>query len=1612
MAATHSQLSSVCPEGIKTFNFGWATTPVSKPLLFKTQVGHTLLQAITSVHTEHLDKVCVSVNGITYDRDKWNYQPKETDIVVATLVPNDPVSLGFTLGQLAFIIGVGVAAVVVGYLLFRPETPKNEDANRIPSLRGAKNTMRKYEPFRAVSGKRIIAPDYLAEPYTVRRGQNEWLRLLLCVGYGPLKLENFRIGETSLDAYEHNIAWIDHYENTDESAVRALWPNDVVEDAPNITILGPSSSINSAEIGVTDGPRAITRQLANGTDRVIAEFMLTKGLIDNDQKDKYNSVGVEHSYFDPVLEKTIKIVRISRNNSGRYRPQAGTLIRMSGSGSYKTTDTYRLVSQFRYAARTTRLTSNSIQFRSWTFPSSAILKIDGNLAHIDMGELEGKTKQCRFYNESDDNGNPIITSTTYNVNQGLAAWAHLAKSPKQYRGDVTYTPVGGDASNLVTQTGKIFPRETPNDAGIQDEVLFTKIRSIRNQTESQFQQVLGYGKPLLNVDGVKVRNFRPVVIAVEVKATDQLSGMIDTFNVESTMCVPQDWEADWRNWPSLSIHPSENPADAFRWQMQGPWTDSPLPNERIDLDGLEDWRDVCNQPAPDNVYDGAQWRISYANQEESTLQVELQKIAFTGRAEYSFDDLRHGVVQKVRQETPVQIFTPKNSWGFQANRSYPEVVDGVRFEFDNELKEYQQDENIFFDPRITENNRLGKTAGITLQGIPDADMAYRLARLTFYEQTLQREAYKFTTDIEGLVARRGSLVRIQHDVLDVGLGSGRVLEKGDGFIRIDEVINLEENTVYGLQFRLSDGVIPPPVQATYTSDGVFTVDNSDIEDLLVGDFLTYGDLGLETIDALVVGIEYGQDTECSMSLVNYDQNVYNFDDDPALNPIPEFNSRLNLRSEWLPPEPPQLTTLDEEAGINISLSQLYLSIEYEAQLDQPAESFYFQARSVLLEDDDFEGELSVDSDDGADWEFAGIVPEGETNYVFNEIQRGTGYRFRARTRGRENFYSRYSDPVNVIIPLDFPPPNVQNLEFKHTIDGIVLTWDRVADPDLADYEIRTNTNVGEVDGLVDNVTSVRDNVGYNDEEVTYYVYARTIYNSYSLQATEVVVPTFYVPPVLSGRQQDDSLNGTRVRWVAISTSSTFPREYLTGYEVRTDTDVGEDDGLETFVTETAFNAGYIKLGEEPTYYIYAKSVGGYYSPTGLEIVPDAPPVNAVESLLGVPIDNTAILDWEEPDVLIYPIRTYNVEEQLPGRNIFESVGSFSATYATLVEREGGNYTYRVRPVDFAGNVGPWREVALRLFNPTDFVLIYSKTVDIADGDVVNGVIDFDPEGISRAYFPLSTTKTVQDYIDEVEALSPPAPDTIFFDDETIFFDDETVTFELIGGSLQDKNDFVGVYTPQLTLTGEGYYEKVFDIFDGQPETDLFIRDNVVEIGFDWQYIQQNQEVEVRSTIEWSEDGVTWIDEVDGTQVFIEDEFRYVRVRIYFDATDNTSGLPFVRLNSLDINIDIKQRTDQGEADIVGAGDPNFPTEIPFSKVRDANTGEDVNIFIDVLAVNATIEYENNDDEPITVYTEFEYREDPNDPTSPIVRDRFKAYAQNTDTGAFVPARISWIARGF
>jgi len=146
-------------------------------------------------------------------------------------------------------------------------------------------------------------------------------------------------------------------------------------------------------------------------------------------------------------------------------------------------------------------------------------------------------------------------------------------------------------------------------------------------------------------------------------------------------------------------------------------------------------------------------------------------------------------------------------------------------------------------------------------------------------------------------------------------------------------------------------------------------------------------------------------------------------------------------------------------------------------------------------------------------------------------------------------YSAYNTPVNVIVPIDFPPPPVtaESLAFEHRNEGTIVSWDRINDPDRDYFEVRTDTDVGNTVGLLVRSNDVEANIGYINTATTVYVFPRTVYGVYAETSPSLAITTPATDVIdtgaIIGSEKDLSIS---LSWVLPFTNSDqYSIDYVT-----------------------------------------------------------------------------------------------------------------------------------------------------------------------------------------------------------------------------------------------------------------------------------------------------------------------------------------------------------------------------------------------------------------------------------------------------------------------------------
>lgn len=461
---------------------------------------------------------------------------------------------------------------------------------------------------------------------------------------------------------------------------------------------------------------------------------------------------------------------------------------------------------------------------------------------------------------------------------------------------VQYAPVGSPSWNpSLWNTAGTFSITEGRPTAIRRSMKWSVItgqydvRLIRLTGDSDDPKILddSYWTVLRTIKNITPINLtaKPAQVAIRIKATEQLNGIIDQFNaVFQLRCL--DWNSGTSTWIEGE---TSNPASIFRYVLQGAANHRPYPDSLIDLTSLQNWHVFC-------VANG--FTFNHVKDYRSSIWDTLNAVCSAGRASITRIDGRIGVVYDYLQTVPVQHFTPRNSWDFSAKKNFFTPIHAWKVQFINENEGWREDERIVYDDGYTSANAT-KFETMSLVGATNSDLAWKHGRYHIASLRLRPESYSFNVDVEYLVCVRGDLVKISHDVLLVGLGSGRVksITTNAGYIETittDEIFTMEAPNYYSFRARQSSGasvLIPVNTIAGDTNTLTLTIPVLIANGPAVGDLVMFGESGSESIDCIIKSIEPSSDLTAMLTCVDLASAIYSSD----TGTIPAYTSPLTAR---------------------------------------------------------------------------------------------------------------------------------------------------------------------------------------------------------------------------------------------------------------------------------------------------------------------------------------------------------------------------------------------------------------------------------------------------------------------------------------------------------------------------------------------------------------------------------------------------------------------------------------------------------------------------------------------------------------------------------------------
>lgn len=379
------------------------------------------------------------------------------------------------------------------------------------------------------------------------------------------------------------------------------------------------------------------------------------------------------------------------------------------------------------------------------------------------------------------------------------------------------------------------------------------------------------------------------IIEMRHRATEELSGAIQNYSCIVKAFIPL-FKLAGGKWVFDKLAFSNNPADVFIAVLVDPayrnrikWAEI---EDYVDMDQIADWRTACD----------GMFTCNLTVSSLTTMAETLNMIAATGRATTAFRDGRLTVIRELKDAIPVQLVTPKNSSDFSASMAYLPKPKGVRVSY------IDADEDLFDRVEaVVGYNQVDSSASssidptevedLKLPGTTNWKQAWRFARYYMAEAMLRRESISFRMDIENLVAQRGDIIRLVHDVLDVGGLPVRIESIVGTTVSVDEDMPTGSS---GARIRGRETIY----SITTTSGREFTAPTamlSGAKPALVGDVIEVGVISSDKGNYIVQAITPEADMSASISAIEYRPEVIDLDDQPIPDRIPFPGSDNGVR---------------------------------------------------------------------------------------------------------------------------------------------------------------------------------------------------------------------------------------------------------------------------------------------------------------------------------------------------------------------------------------------------------------------------------------------------------------------------------------------------------------------------------------------------------------------------------------------------------------------------------------------------------------------------------------------------------------------------------------------
>ena len=1002
--------------------------------------GATLQQIYETLHKLHglpdevPEKVVIMVNGRVVPHTEWDYVVQKGDMLEYRAVPGKDVirilavvalvyftfgtgaySLagmsGLTGGSLAVAqMGVMVAgqALINAIMPIRPPQMGDPGTSTQQSLiNAANNSATPYAPIPVVLGRVRYTPPIGATNYVEPLETEAYLRMLLVWGYGPVALEDVRIGNTVWTDYELDYKHLYGYGTETQAEIDAfnkIYGTDIQQVVKNVKLVGSEGASPWQEITFTQP----STQLG-----IAIHFPQGLRKIANNNGSSSPAPFTAEIQYDLVGSNTWGSSLSSFSSQSFTLPNSTVVSYTEGSDTEGVSYTFtsenskyyqwhtiyakRGGSLFSIAGTPTEVQTaeptTSLKQKIASSLNKSNISTMTRLAPMDTGDIP-------LYDVCVYNGAILTTTkrTEYTHNATISTSGLVATISS---GTFSY-PLGnniiaiGDTGQDYASRKDAFTYNVPL-INVPSGIYKIRIRRTNNASNTAYGDGYTVTHDAYIYTGTAFSNNKPVVdplvgkfarTAIRIKATDQLNGSVDGINALVTSICP-DWDVATGTWITRTTN---NPASLFRYVLQHPAnaqriSDTELAT-RVDLAQLQYWHAYC-------ISKGFTYNNILSNA-RSILDI-LRDISAAGRASPALVDNKWTVIIDEPKTQVIQHFSSHNSWGFEAVKPLVKIPDAFKVMYSNESANYVQDEFYAYNT--------GKTAAnatvfeqLQLPGVTNAQAAFKHARWHLAQLKLRPETYSLNTDMEYLVCNRGDLVRVQHDVPSWGVGTARIKTYvNTNTIVLDNDMPLTAGVNYTIRIRTATGASITRQLSTISTSGYYSeislTTPLSVTEGAPDNLVLLGLLDTESQECLVLGVEPMPNGSAKITLVDYNQAMYSIDSSPDY-PIPSFTPNItkypdnftNTISQY-----PTITSITSDVtAASVVASGVYSPRIRVSYTETPGQ----KPLGTYITNVELQWRMSTDTN--STWPNKAMSPIGTDSCYATDIVTGEGYDVRIR----------------------------------------------------------------------------------------------------------------------------------------------------------------------------------------------------------------------------------------------------------------------------------------------------------------------------------------------------------------------------------------------------------------------------------------------------------------------------------------------------------------------------------------------------------------------------------------------------------------------------------------